>query len=136
MSARAGWIIGEAIQKEFEDIEGVVCSFREAIPYTGGRYCPKTRCPNYVNIEAFWDCLTIMDNECEGEGPIPYVVMWRRTGDEREIPRKAMDQWAIETWGTVAEIAVPLKTPEFMADIVSIPREDIRARRLLPAEGE
>ncbi|MEC7240876.1 MAG: glycosyltransferase family 39 protein [Myxococcota bacterium] len=136
MSARAGWIIGEAIQKEFEEIEGVVCSFREAIPYTGGRYCPKTRCPNYVNIEAFWDCLTIMDNECEGEGPIPYVVMWRRTGDEREIPRKAMDQWAIETWGTVAEIAVPLKTPEFMADIVSIPREDIRARRLLPAEGE
>ena len=131
MSARAGWIIGEAIRKEFQDIEGVVCSFREAIPYTGGRYCPKTRCPNFVNIEAFWDCLSIMDKECEGDGPIPYVVMWRRTGDEREIPRKAMDQWAIETWGTVAEVAVPLKTPEFMADIVSIPREDIRARRLL-----
>ena len=60
------------LQKEFEEIEGVVCSFREAIPYAG-RYCPKTRCPNYVNIEAFWDCLTIMDNECESEGPFP---MW------------------------------------------------------------
>ena len=136
MSARAGWIIGGKIQENFEDIEGVVCSFREAIPYTGGRYCPKTRCPNFVNLEAFWDCLKLMDSECEGEGPIPYVVMWRRTGDEREIPRKAMDQWAIETWGTVAEVAVPIQTPEFMADIVSIPREDIRARKRLGAAEE
>jgi hypothetical protein len=129
MSARAGWIIGGAIMANFEQIGGVVCPFREAIPYTGGRYCPKTRCPNEVNIEAFWDCAQLMDEQCEGEGPLPYVVMWRRAHDERDVPRKAMDQWAIETWGTVAEIAVPLGTPEFMADIVSIPREDIRARQ-------
>ena len=136
MSARAGWIIGESIRGEFDEIEGVVCSFREAIPYTGGRYCPKTRCPNYVNVEAFWDCLQIMDGECAGDGPIPYVVMWRKTGDEREVPRKVMDQWVIETWGTVKEVAVPLKTPEFMADIVSIPREDIRARKQISTVNE
>jgi len=129
MSARAGWIIGNAINTHFDDIGGVVCPFREAIPYTGGRYCPKTRCPNVVNIEEFWDCAQIMDSQCEGEGPLPYVVMWRRVNDERNVPRMAMDQWAIETWGTVAEISVPLGTPEFMAEIVSIPREDIRARQ-------
>jgi hypothetical protein len=129
MSARAGWLIGKAITANFESIKGVVCPFREAIPYTGGRYCPNTRCPSEVNIEAFWDCAEIMDAQCEGEGPLPYVVMWRRAHDERDIPRKAMDQWAKETWGTVAEIAVPLRTPEFMADIVSIPRADIRARK-------
>jgi len=129
MSARAGWLIGKAITANFDAIGGVVCPFREAIPYTGGRYCPKTRCPNEVNIEAFWDCAQIMDAQCDGEGPLPYVVIWRRAHDERDIPRKAMDQWAVETWGTVAEIAVPLRTPEFMADIVSIPRADIRARK-------
>ena len=137
MSARAGWIIGSAIADEFEEIEGVVCSFREAIPYTGGRYCPRTRCPTVVNREAFWNCLQIMDEECDGEGPLPYVVMWRRSGDERNVARKAMDQWAIEKWGARAEITVPLRTPDFMADIVSIPREDIRARKAsTPQETE
>jgi hypothetical protein len=136
MSARAGWLIGKAINANFDAVGGVVCPFREAIPYTGGRYCPKTRCPSEVNIEAFWDCAEIMDAQCDGEGPLPYVVIWRRAHDERDVSRKAMDQWAIETWGTVEEIAVPLRTPEFMADIVSIPRKDIRARKKteVPAE--
>jgi len=155
MAARASEQVGLAIKAEFEVIGGVVCRFRAAVPFTGGEQCPTSnRFDHYpmrlpagekidlsdleqkqrlfaLNEGALWDYLAMLDEECAGDGPLPYVVVWRQ-GDKELVDKpflKLAELWVRETWGVRRSVKVPPKEPhEIKAYIVSIPREDIRAR--------
>jgi hypothetical protein len=132
MSATAAWAIGNRVGELFPEAGGAVSPLREALVYAEKSYCPHTVCPIQNHTGAFWDCLNIANNECEGEGDIPWIVVWRSRFDERSEARKAMDDWVVEQFGSLDTVEVPFGNPEFTANIVSIPRAaitDFRERR-------
>ena len=132
MSATAAWAIGNRVGELFPEAGGAVSPLREALVYAEKSYCPRTVCPIQNHTGAFWDCLNIANNECEGEGDIPWIVVWRSRFDERSEARKAMDDWVVEQFGSLDTVEVPFGNPEFTANIVSIPRAaitDLRERR-------
>ena len=127
MSATASWAIGNRLGELFPDYGGAVSPLREALVYGEKSYCPYTVCPVANNTGAFWDCLRIADEECEGDGDIPWLVVWRARFDERSDSRKEMDSSLIEQFGVLDTIEVPFGNPEFTATFISIPREEITA---------
>ena len=132
MSATAAWAIGNRIGELFPEEGGAVSPLREALVYAEKSYCPYTVCPMENNTGAFWDCLSVVNNECAGEGDIPWIVLWRSRFDERTDARKAMDDWVVNQFGSLDTLEVPFGHPEFIATIVSIPRAaitDLRERR-------
>ena len=120
MAGMAAMKLGNALNEHFPGAGGVVSDFREAIVYTDRQYCPGTVCPHASHEGAFSGCVAILREECEGEGPIPFVSLTRSEHDERSEARKAMEVWAIEQWGVAAEVNIP----GFRAQIVAIPRTD------------
>ena len=132
MSATAGWAIGNRVGELFPEDGGAVSPLREALIYADKSYCPHTVCPATGTTSAFWDCLSIAKRECDGEGDIPWVVVWRSRFDERSEARKMMDEWVVEQFGILDTVEVPFGRPEFKATIVSIPREAITDRSRRP----
>lgn len=125
MSATASWAIGIRVGELFPEVGGAVSPLREALVYADKTYCPHTVCPTANHTGAFWDCLSVANRECDGEGDIPWIVVWRSRFDERSEARKGMDEWVIEQFGQLDTVEVPFGHPEFTATIVSIPRAAI-----------
>ena len=128
ISATAAMVIGEQMRELSPEYGGAVSPLREALIYANKRYCPTTVCPDTDHLAAYWDCLEIADRECSGDGPIPWVGLWRATHDERSPARVAMDAWVAEEFGVESTVEVPMGNPEFKANISLIPRERLRDR--------
>jgi len=117
----SAWQLGRAIAENFPAGGHVACPIREANVLAGRDYCPRTVCPTGTSESAFWFCLGIMNQECEGDGDLPYVSAVKSRGDERSENRKAMDAWVIEKWGAAAEV----RTHDLDAWVVSVPRDEL-----------
>ncbi len=130
--------LGEAIAQNFEPRGGAVCQDREATATARRSYCPQSACPHAPSEAAYRRCLGILVEECWGEGDIPYVVLSGETRYPMDEAHRGMDTWVREQWETVASV----RTSEYMAHVVAIPREEAaelslvgRGPELRPSRG-
>ncbi|MCB9746258.1 MAG: glycosyltransferase family 39 protein [Alphaproteobacteria bacterium] len=110
--------LGERIAEGAPGPGGAASPLREAAAHAGRDFCPQTACPFGRTEADFLACVELLDAQCPGEGPIPYVVMERWDGPIG-ANEAAMGAWARARWGTAATVQRgPLK-----AHLVFIPRE-------------
>ena len=119
-----GWKVGRVLKRHFERGGHVASPYREATAMAGREYCPLTACPFGSTLGSFRECLAIMNEECDGEGGLAYVVLKKTEFDERSDARKAMDTWVAETWDPVGTV----KGRTLAAQVFEIPRDELPAR--------
>ncbi len=119
----SAWQLGRVIAARFPPGGHAACPVREANVLAGRDYCPHTSCPFGLGEQQYWFCLSIMGEECEGEGALPYVVSIKSRRDERSEARAAMDAWVLERWGSVGEV----HTEDLDAWVVALPRGELPA---------
>jgi hypothetical protein len=115
------WQLGQVLMKHFSPGDGVASPVREALVEGRLAYCPQRICPERATEDAFWECLSVHALECDGQGPVGYVVTTAELYDPNAHARRDMDTWIASKWSPVAEV----KNPRFEALIYQIPREDI-----------
>ncbi len=97
--------IGDALAAHFPPGGGVGCRVREAGGYVGRMYCPATPCPGPGTTMDVSRCLeATLDRQCGGDGPIPWVVIDSKRGDERTEGQREMDAWVEANFTPVAEV--------------------------------
>ena len=115
------WQLGQALMSHFEPGSGVASPVREALVEGRLSYCPQRICPERAAEDAYWECLSVHALECDGSGPVGYVVTTADLYDPNAVARRDMDDWVASKWTPVAEV----KNPKFEAWIYQIPREEI-----------
>jgi hypothetical protein len=85
--------LGKVLAERFPAGGGAASILRDPLPYAGMPYCPHTACPMSATEQGFAECITIMRHECQGDGPIPYVVIDALPNDQLTPARRAMDAW-------------------------------------------
>jgi len=124
--------LGELIEEHFEPGGGAMCTVREAAAHAGRQYCPRSPCPISLGERFFEQCLTTIDVECSGDGPVPVVVIQHATrlphtalepadGGPTRPERAAFDAWMLERY----EPLDSLRARQFTAYLLSVPREDL-----------
>ncbi len=124
-----GWKIGRALREHFERGGHVASTHRESTAMAGRAHCPLTTCPFGSSTASFWECLAIMNEECDGEGGLAYVAVKKEEFDERNEHRKAMDAWVAETWTPLASV----RGRTLSAQVFAIPRDELPER--VPRRG-
>ena len=115
------WQLGQALSNHFAPGSGVASPVREALVEGRLSYCPQRICPEYATEEAYWECLSVHAMECDGDGPVGYVVTTADLYDPNAVARRDMDDWVATQWTPIAEV----KNPKFSAQIFQIPRSEI-----------
>ena len=124
--------LGELIGEHFEPGGGAVCTVREAVAHAGRQYCPQSPCPISIGERFYQQCLTTMDKECAGDGPVPYVVIQHASrlphtalepddGGPVRPERAAFDLWMLERYEPLGSF----EARQFTATLLSVPRADL-----------
>jgi hypothetical protein len=96
----ADWRLGSALRAHFPPGGGASCTRREVVAYAGRVFCP------FSNGVAFGGADPVrawLSAECNGEGPIPYVVI-EAHNDDRSSSRKELDAWVAAHGEAVDEV--------------------------------
>jgi len=115
------WQLGQALKEHFSPGDGVASPVREALVEGRLSYCPQRICPEYATEDAYMECLSVHAMECDGDGPVGYVVTTADLYDPNAVARRDMDKWVASKWSPVAEV----ENPKFQAWIYQIPRDEI-----------
>lgn len=115
------WQLGKALSEHFSPGDGVASPIREALVEGRLSYCPQRICPQVATEDAYWECLSVHALECDGQGPIGYVVTTAELYDPNARARRDMDVWVAAKWQPVAEV----ENPRFKASIYQIPRSEV-----------
>jgi hypothetical protein len=113
--------LGRSLKAHFPTSTSAVCVVREASAYAGMDYCPGSPCPMFWDERSFRECLSVVAEECRGDGPIPWVVVEGAPSDALPAPRRDMDAWMLERW-PVVEV---FEGTSFKATMLSVAREEL-----------
>ncbi len=123
--------LGNAIAEHFPARGGAVCQDREAAAIAGRSFCPQTNCPHAATEASYRHCLGFLDQECMGDGEIPYVILAETQRYPIDDAHRGMDDWVRERWGVLATV----HTSEYVAEVVGIPREEARELAIVQTRG-
>lgn len=123
--------LGNAIAEHFPARGGAVCQDREAAAIAGRAFCPQTNCPHNASEAAYRRCLGYLDEECLGEGAIPYVILGETNRYPMDAAHQGMDDWVRERWGTLATV----HTSEYVAEVIAIPRDEAQELAIVESRG-
>jgi hypothetical protein len=115
--------IGDALATHFPPGGGASIPLREAGIGAGRAFCPHSDCPRSQNEEELRRCMIVLDTECGGEGPIPYVVLSGPNPALSRPNRAWLDAFVLQRWPVLQHV----DAGEYRADIIAIPREEARA---------
>ncbi len=104
--------IGKAILDHFPPGGRVATTNRGAAAFAGRKQC-MLRAPMTVDGSAL-----ALEQECPGEGDIPYVVSIPAGRDDRTEARKGMDAWVERTFPVVEKV----QNSEVTATVYAVPR--------------
>lgn len=119
--------IGDRLAAHFPPGGGASIPLREAGIGAARKFCPHSDCPRNQSEEELRRCMIVLDTECGGEGPIPYVVLSGPNPALSRPNRAWLDAFVLRHWPVLEHV----DAGQYKADIVAIPREE--ARKL--AEG-
>lgn len=117
-------VIGEALAERFSPGGGASVPLREAAIGVNRVYCPHSDCPRNQSDEELRRCLLVMDQECGGEGDIPYVVLRGPNPELSRPSRQWLDDFVRANFGPGDRV----DAGQYAAEIFRIPRE--RAREM------
>jgi hypothetical protein len=121
--AQAAYAIGSSLASLLTPGGAVAVPIRESAIFAGRVYCPNSNCPYGTTELDFRRCVYLMEKECGGEGPLPYVAVEPPEGREiRSEGRKAMDAWVVGRWPSASTV----RSFGYHAEVILIPREEAK----------
>jgi len=113
------WQLGQSLSELFPAGSGVASPIREALVPGQLRYCPRQVCPLGSSEDEFWRCLAVMNEDCDGDGPLGYVTTDADLYDPNAVGRRDMDEWVANSF----DLAHSIELKGFEAAVYTIPRE-------------
>jgi hypothetical protein len=103
--AQAARAIGTALAALIPPGGGVAVVIREAAVHAGRSYCPNSTCPFGPSDYDMRRCIVVMEKECKGEGPLPYVVIEQESNSGLSEGRKLLDAWVQKRWSPAQTVS-------------------------------